>query len=151
MKLMCGDRSDATNRALAGAPHKKKDLRLNVVSGMAEARKLRDRVSALMVNAQAEPEDAAVFIVVANPDLSGGLDARQLSLTNGASDLALANLLGNKLPIGFLVFVMDKSDEKRPVFGHARPLIVKDPGALDMMERALRTAVNSIVHPPRIQ
>lgn len=129
--------------ALKGAPIRKKDLRLNAMSGVAEGRKLRDRVTALMKSAKAHPDDAMVFIVFATPDLSGYKPA-QMSTTNGPSDLALATEYVDKLPIGFLVFVQDRQDRQQSIFGHYRPLIVNDPRAIKLNEQALTTTTQWI-------
>ena len=126
--------------ALKGAPVRKKDLRLNSLSGIAEARKLRDKVTALMLDAGAQPEDAVVFCVFAAPDLSPKLPVpAMLDVQNGASDLALAAQSIEKLPIGLLVFVVDRSEPQNPCFGHYRPLIVEDPRAIELNEKALQT------------
>ncbi len=132
--------------ALKGAPLRKKDLRLNALAGIVEARKLRDRVTALMTQADANPEDAMVFCLFAEPDLSALVSGPPvaLGLQNGASDLALAARYANKLPIGFLVLVVDRADPQRPVFGHARPLIVEDPRGIDLNEKALRQLMRVI-------
>jgi hypothetical protein len=124
--------------ALKGAPMRKKDLRLNALTGIAEARKLRDRVTALMTSADANPEDAIVLCVFAEPDLSA-IDPKlaELGIKNGASDIALALQHPDKLPIGFLIFVVDRQDPHRAIFGHARPLIVEDPRGPELNERAL--------------
>jgi hypothetical protein len=125
--------------ALKGAPVRKKDLRLNSLTGIAEARKLRDKVTALMLDAGAHPEDAIVLCVFAEPDLSPKLPLpAEMGIQNGASDLALAAQSIDKLPIGFLVFVVDRSDPQNPIFGHYRPLIVEDPRALELNEKALQ-------------
>jgi hypothetical protein len=126
--------------ALKGATLRKKDLRLNALSGISEGRKLRDKVTALMQDAGANPADGIVYCLFAEPDLSAlapGLPVAKLELQNGASDLALASQFIDKLPIGFLVLVVDRSDPQRPVYGHARPLIVEDPRGVDMNEKAL--------------
>ena len=124
--------------ALKGAPLRKKDLRLNALSGIAEGRKLRDRVTALMQDAAADPEDAIVLCVFATPDLSAVVPKfAQLGVSNGPADFALVKDHVNELPIGFLVFVWDRQDKEQPIFGHARPLIVEDPRGLELNERAL--------------
>jgi hypothetical protein len=128
---------------LKGAPMRKKDLRLNSVAGIAEGRKLRDKVSSLMKEAKADPADAMVLCVFARPDLSEAKSA-EMSITNGPADLALATKYVNELPIGFLVFVWDRQDPARSIFGHARPLIVEDPRALDLTEQALARATKRI-------
>jgi hypothetical protein len=124
--------------SLKGAPMRKKDLRLNAVSGIAEGRKLRDRVTALMLRADANPEDAMVFCIFAEPDLSALIpEMARLGIKNGASDISLAAKHPDKLPIGFLVFVLDRNDPERPIFGHARPLIVEDPRGIELNAQAL--------------
>jgi len=116
---------------LKAAPLRKTDLRLSGVSAVAEGRKLRDHVSELMRAAKdfsgkpVNPAEAMVYIVATNPDLAGPPKPYEIGLTNGDSDLALAKQLIGKLPIGFLIFVRDTTDEKLPVFGHARPLLVE--------------------------
>jgi hypothetical protein len=137
-------RSDVTRLAwaLKGAPMRTKDLRLNAIAGVAEGRKLRDRVTTLMRDAKAKPEDAVVYCLFAEPDLSALVrDFGEMTVHNGASDLALATKFVDKLPIGFLVIVVDRKDPKRPIYGHARPLIVEDPRGLEMNEKALETTM----------
>lgn len=131
--------------ALKGAPARTKDLRLNAIAGVAEGRKLRDRVTTLLKNAnpEANPEDAMVFCVFAEPDLSAEI-TEMLSVKNGASDLAIAAKFVDKLPVGFLVFVFDREDPERPIFGHARPLIVEDPRGIALNEQALNRLNNRI-------
>jgi hypothetical protein len=74
----------------------------------------------------ANPEDAVVYLVVAEPDLSAVVGAANLPV-NPASDYKLAGTNSDKLPIGFLVFAIDREDPQQPIFGHVRPLIVEDP------------------------
>jgi len=125
--------------ALKGAPLRTKDLRLNTVAGIAEARKVRDRVTTLMQEAEATPEDAMVLCVFAEPDLSALVpEAAFIPVRNGANDLKLLTRNLDKLPIGFLVFVWDRKDPQRSIFGHARPLIVEDPRGIDLNYQALR-------------
>lgn len=124
--------------ALKGAPVRKKDLRLNAVAGIAEGRKLRDKVTALMQDAAADPEDAIVLCVFAKPDLSAVVPKfAQLGVENGPSDFALVKDHINELPIGFLVFVLDREDSSQSIFGHARPLIVEDPRGIEFNVKAL--------------
>ena len=125
--------------ALKGAPLRKKDLRLSAMAGIAEARKIRDHITALMMDAGANPEDAMVFCAFAEPDLSALLPSlAYLPVKNGATDLALATHNADKLPIGFLVFVWDRQDPKQSIFGHARPLIVEDPRGIELNAQALK-------------
>ena len=127
--------------ALKGARRREKDLRLNSFSGVAEGRKLRDRVTQTMTGEKTVPEDALVYIVFAKPDMSAFIP-EEITITNGASDIALAQKYMEALPIGFLVFVWDK--EKQYVDGHDRPLIVSDPRAVALNERALNKVANII-------
>jgi hypothetical protein len=130
---------------IAGAKPRKKDLKLSALSGVAEGRKLRERISAIMKGNEANPEDALVYIVFAEPDLSafaacekpGMSSLPELNVHSGASDIEIANCFAGKLPIGFLIFVWDKKSKQQPIFGHARPLIVEDSRSLDLNERAL--------------
>jgi hypothetical protein len=127
-------------RALKGAPLRKTDLRLNSVAGIAEGRKLRDRVTGLMRERGANPDDAIVACVFAEPDLSALIPQfAKLGITNGPSDLALATQFVNKLPIGFLIFMWEKEPgtTKGNIFGHVRPLIVEDTRSLDFNSKAL--------------
>jgi hypothetical protein len=136
--------------ALKGAEQlRKKDLRLNAMAAIAEGRKIRDRVTAMMRNAGAAPEDARVYCVFAEPDIFAeqsddvaailsGLDDEspipgraRLRVQNGASDIKLATKFMDKLPIGFLIFVWDRNDWARDVpekfvVWSIRPLIVED-------------------------
>jgi len=153
-----GTRSQRLGWALKGATVRTKDLRLNAIGGIAEGRKLRDKVTRLMLDAKVKgvpaplnPEDAIVACVFAEPDLSsvaiinGVPDAIAfLPVTNGAADLELARKFVGKLPVGFMVFVLDAADAERHVFGHTRPLIVEDGRAVKMMDDALKVTTNKI-------
>jgi hypothetical protein len=109
------------------------------MAGIAEARKVRDRVTALMIEADANPEDAMVFCVFAEPDLSAVVSSlAYLPVKNGANDLELATQNADKLPIGFLIFVLDRQDPQQSIFGHARPLIVEDPRGIELNIQALQ-------------
>ncbi len=131
--------------ALKGAPMRKRNLRLNALAGIVEARKLRDRVTALMTQADANPEDAMVFCVFAEPDLSALVpEVAFLPVKNGTSDITLAAKHPDKLPIGFLVFVWDRTDPQKAVFGHARPLIVEDPRGIALNAEALQAYTQKI-------
>ena len=81
------------------------------MGAIVEARKLRDHVTALMTKAEAHPEDAMVFCVFAEPDLSALIPEILYipSKNSGVVDLALAAKHADKLPIGFLVFVLDRN------------------------------------------
>lgn len=140
-----GQRSKTTRLAwaLKGAPLRTKDLRLNAIAAVAEGRKLRDRVTALMTEAKANPEDAMIYCVFAKPDLSA-VKSERMGVTNGPSDLALAKKYVDALPIGFLVFVWDRKDAQKSIFGHMRPLIVKDRRAIQLNVQALRTVTEQI-------
>jgi hypothetical protein len=118
---------------------RKKDLRLNALGGIAEGRKIRDRITALMTREGLNPGDAVVLCVFAEPELSLQVKLPlpvELSV-DGAGDLAQIVANEGKLPIGYLVFVVDRQDPQRPIFGHARPLIVSPPG-IELNDRALR-------------
>ena len=135
-----GEQSEARKLSyrLKAAPLRTKDLRLNSVTAVAEGRKLRDHVTALMQTAEALPENAVVYCVFAERDLSRIKGAKPLGVKNdGAADLAIAAEFLDALPIGFLVFVIDMAEKERPVFGHARPLIVEDPRGLALNKLAL--------------
>ncbi len=131
--------------ALKGAPLRKKDLRLNAVAGIAEARKLRDRITTLMQNAGANPDDAMVLCAFAEPDLSALVpELAYLPVENGTNDLKLLSRNIDKLPIGFLVFVWDRNDPEEPIFGHARPLIVEDPRGIELNAQALQAYMRKV-------
>jgi len=124
--------------ALKGAPMRKKDLRLNALTAVAEGRKLRDRITTLMEEKGADPNDAMVLCVFAKPDLSALVEkVLYLPVKDGAADLKMAAEQIDKLPIGFLVFVWDHEAPEEPVVGHARPLIVEDPRAVRLNSVAL--------------
>jgi len=126
--------------ALKGAPVRKKDLRLNALAGVAECRKLRDRVTALMQEKGANPEDAMVLCVFAEPDLSALVpELLFLPVKNGTEDLRTAAKHIDKLPIGFLVYVWDRKAKHEPIVGHYRALIVEDPRAAALNEAALQS------------
>jgi hypothetical protein len=132
-------RSDARkwSYAMAGAPKRQKDLRLTAVTGIAEARKLRDRVSERMKKAEAEPGDAIVLCVFAKWDLSAVAGVAEIGVENGVSDLKHIRKFMENLPIGLLVIVRDVKDKKQPVYGHSLPLIVEDQRSLAMNDAAL--------------
>ena len=115
--------------ALKGAPMRKKDLKLNALGAIVEGRRLRDKVTGLMQEAGADPMDAMVLCVFAEPDLSAlakGLFYLPPAQKT-ADEIAAAASVANKTPIGFQVWVADKSDpDELHVFGHFRPLIVED-------------------------
>jgi hypothetical protein len=124
--------------ALKGAPVRKKDLRLNSLTGIAECRKVRDNVTALMIKAGADPGDAMVLCAFAEPDLSALVPALAwLKVQHDSTDLQLAAQFAGKLPVGFLIFVVERADTARPIFSHARPLIVEDPRGLELNAKAL--------------
>jgi hypothetical protein len=129
--------------ALAGAKERKKDLVLNAVNGVAEARKLRDRVSSQMRSKGWNPEDALVYIVFVEPDFTR-VSKRLIGIENGPSDMRVIQDYMGKLPIGFLIFIWDKDAETQPIFGHARPLIVSDPRSIRLNEQALASAEKDI-------
>jgi hypothetical protein len=131
--------------ALKGAPMRKKDLRLDSLAGIAECRKLRDKVTRLMQDAGANPDDAMVLCVFAEPDLSALVpELLYLPVRGGVHDIDIVKRHADKLPIGFLVFVLDAKDPNRPVFGHARPLIVEDPRGPLLNELALHSYTRKI-------
>lgn len=131
--------------ALKGAPARRNDLRLSPLSAIAEGRKLRDRINTLMSEAGADPGDAMVFCVFSEPDLSEMVpEVAHLPVNGGLGDLRLIEKHPYKLPIGFLVFVLDRGDPQQPIFGHARPLIVQDPRAIAMNQTALEAYARKI-------
>lgn len=131
--------------AVTGAPIRKKDLRLNTLSAIAEGRKLRDRLTAIMQQADADPADARVYCVFvdpgvfAEPDIENdpelsALDAvytprvARLTVASGASDMNLINALTGLVPTGFLIFVWDRNAWPRNTNGviwTIRPLMVE--------------------------
>jgi len=135
--------------ALKGAADlRKKDLKLNSMTAIAEGRKIRDRVSAMMQRAGADAEDARIYCVftdaeafaevdpIADPELSA-LDVfytpklARLRVKNGPSDIKLAAAFVDKLPTGFLIFVWDRkhwaqNDPRKSVIWTIRPLIVEN-------------------------
>lgn len=141
--------------ALRGAPPRKKDLRLNAISAIAEGRKLRDRVTVSMRNVGADPADARVYCVfadsqafaelnpISDPDLTA-LDIihvpmlARLRVANGANDVKLITKFADKLPVGFLIFVWDRNDPKPPIWS-IRPLIVEDHRATTTIAAAMRS------------
>ncbi len=111
--------------ALKGAPLRKKDLRLSALAGVAEGRKLRDKVSGLMRDAGANPENAMVLCIFAEPDMSRLVrEALVLPVTDNGTDIKAALKNSDKSPIGFAVFVHDPTAGE--IISHVRPLIVED-------------------------
>jgi hypothetical protein len=112
---------------------RKKDLRVNAIGAIAEGRKLRDKVTRLMIEAGADPMDAIVLCVFSEPDLFA-LAKEVLYLPpvqKPAQEIAAAATVADKTPIGFQVWVADKSaPDTLHVFGHFRPLIVEDKRSL---------------------
>jgi len=136
-----GERSKARkwSYAMTGAPKRQKDLRLTPVTGIAEARKLRDRVSERMKKAETQPGDALVLCVFAKWDLSKLVGAAEMEVEseNGVADVKHIRKFLAARPIGFLVIVRDVNDTKQPVYGHALPLIVEDTRSLALNDEAL--------------
>jgi hypothetical protein len=134
--------------ALKGAPMRKKDLRLNALGAVAELRKLRDRITETVKDAGIDPEDAIVFCIFAEHDLSALAKHYMLRLpvqSKGTmAEIEAVKDHADKLPVGFLVIVRDTTDPKRPIYGHARPLIVEDPRGPLLNELALRTYMAKI-------
>ena len=99
------------------------------MAGIAEGRKLRDKVTRMMTDAELDPEDAMVMCVFAEPDLSALVkEVLYLPAVAKVSDeIAMAARVADKTPIGFQVWVADYSGpETFNVLGHYRPLIVED-------------------------
>ncbi|MDR3751036.1 MAG: hypothetical protein P4K94_06060 [Terracidiphilus sp.] len=116
--------------ALKGAPKRKKDLRLDAIGALAEGRKLRDRITELMKREMLNPEDAMVLCIFAEPDLTAALgDGFHIPVKSEGTlaEIKAIEHYADKLPIGFLVFVTDRADPRKPFYGHTRPLIVEDP------------------------
>ena len=135
--------------ALKGGPTRKKDLRLNTMGAVAEGRKLRNRVNGMMQEAGWNPDNAMVFCVFAEADLSA-LTPEALFLPvkdTGAGELKAALDHADKLPIGFLVYVIDVTEAvpSERLIGHARPLIVEDPRGRALNEAALEMYRGKIV------
>jgi hypothetical protein len=123
---------------LKGAPLRSKDMQLTAIGALAEGRKLRDSITKKMRASAIDPDEAIVSIVFAHSDLSA-LNPRFLAVpvkASTAAEIEGATSYVDDLPIGFLVFVWDKPEQK--IFGHARPLIVEDPRSLALNEQALR-------------
>lgn len=133
--------------ALKGAPMRKKDLRVDAMGGVAEGRKLRDRITALMTREKLDPEDAMVMCVFAEPDLTaliGELLYLPVKSKGALAEIKAVERYADKLPVGFLVIVLDTNDPQRPVYGHARPLIVEDPRGPLLNELALHSYMAKI-------
>lgn len=144
-----GQRSRAQQLAwaLKGAPMRKKDLRLNALGAVAEGRKLRDRITALMIREKLNPEDAMVMCIFAEPDLSalvGELLYLPVKSKGTLAEVKTVERHADKLPVGFLVIVCDANDTRKPIYGHARPLIVEDPRGPLLNELALHTYMAKI-------
>lgn len=95
-----------------------------------------------------EPEAAMVLCIFAEPDLTA-LAVPPLLYLPVKSKGALAEMEAvkghaDKLPVGFLVFVWDTNDPKKPVYGHARPLIVEDRRGILLNELALHSYTRKI-------
>jgi hypothetical protein len=117
--------------ALKGAPMRKKDMRLNAFGAVVEGRKLRDHITTLMQREKLNPEDAMVLCIFTESDLSALAVPDLLRLpvqSKGAlAEVEAVKCHAEKLPVGFLVIVRDTNDPQKPIYGHARPLIVEDP------------------------
>jgi len=124
--------------SLKGAPLRKRDLRLTPIGAVAEGRKLRDSITAKMVNSSLDPKDSAVFIAFALPDLSAlsPLSAQTLVPIEPDPDKEIQIAAANaaNIPVGFVVLVRD---EGTGFFGHVRPLLI-DVRSLALNEQALR-------------
>lgn len=107
---------------------------------IAEGRKLRDSITAKL---QAEsppidPEDGVVVIVFAKRDFSElNTEFFEIPVNSPLEiEIKAATKHAGETPIGFLVAIRDQNERK--LFTHARPLIVEDPRALALNERAYR-------------
>lgn len=122
---------------LKGAPLRSKDMKLSAIGALAEGRKLRDSITEKLKRDGIDPEEAVVCVAFAEPDLSALVPniAVIRIVPSTAAELEIVAAFAEKTPIGFLVFIWDKTDQK--IFGHARPLIVEDPRSLTLNEQAL--------------
>lgn len=121
---------------LKAALLRSKDLKLTALGALAEGRKLRDSITTKLAKTRIDPEEAVVCVVFARPDLSALVQKFPIvPLTPApATEAKHAATYAGKLPIGFLVFIWDKEEEK--IFGHARPLIVEDSRSFDLNAQA---------------
>lgn len=150
--------------ALKGADGlRKKDLRLSAMAAIAEGRKIRERVTDLMLKAEAAPEDARVYCVFVERDVFAevpiGLDAAAIDALADARppvpgrahirvldemhDFKLASQFADRLAIGFLIFVWDRkewasNDPRKQVIWSIRPLIVEAARADGLNAYAMR-------------
>ena len=157
---------------LKGAPPRRKDLRLSPLAAIAEGRKLRDRVTENLLNAEAEPEDARVYCVFADAaafseppvgkteeDIAAfdaSLDTprpapklARLRVNNGASDIKLANEFLQDVPVGFLILLWDRelwasNSLQKFVEWSIRPLLVEHNLASGINSFAMRSEKNRI-------
>jgi hypothetical protein len=112
---------------LKGAPLRGKDLKLSAIGALAEGRKLRDSITEKLKKSEIDPEEAIICIVFVEPDLSALIPKFPIIgvTLSSANELDIAAKFADKTPIGFLVFIWDKEEQK--IFSHSRPLIVEDP------------------------
>src|ERR1017187_410125 len=117
-------------RSIKAGRQRQEDARLSPIVGVAEAIKVRDKVTANMIQQNLDPLDARVYLVFAEPDLSGLFGERLYVTPNAALDAKMVRILrkaAGKLPLGLLIYLMDKSNPERwDLMGQKRPFIVND-------------------------
>jgi hypothetical protein len=123
---------------LKGAPLRAKNLELSAIGALAEGRKLRDSITEKLNRSGIDPAEAIICIVFVQPDLSALIPKFPIIgvTQSSAIEVDIASKFADKTPIGFLVFIWDKEEQK--IFGHSRPLIVEDTRSLALNAQALR-------------
>lgn len=130
--LMAGTWTKEGNvlRSIKAGRQRQEDARLSPIVGVAEAIKVRDKVTANMIQQSLDPLDARVYLVFSEPDLSGLFGERLYVPPNAALDTKMVRTLRRaegKLPLGLLIYLVDKSNpEQYELLGQKRPFIVND-------------------------
>lgn len=123
---------------MSGAPIRKSDLKLTPIGALAEARRLRLSVTDKSKVWGVDPNDIIIAPAFADSHLARLVPRLHVVSVECDMKTEIEAVCANatNTAVGLLVFVWDR--ESQNLFGHARPLIVNDPRALNLNAQAVR-------------
>jgi hypothetical protein len=127
--------------ALKGSPRRTAEKALNVVQAVAEGRRLAQTMAAKLKAARLPAGDGGICAVFSNADLSKS-EYVGFPVSDDKSDLRIIHKFQTWVPLGYLVFVLDR--EKKQFIGHVRPLRLDKP-AVQLLEAQLEKAQDEAV------
>jgi hypothetical protein len=127
--------------ALKGSPRRAAEKALNVVQAVAEGRRLAQTMAEKLKAARLPAGDGGICAVFGNADLSKS-EYVGFPVSDDKSDLQIIQKFQTWIPLGYLVFVLDR--EKKQFIGHVRPLRL-DESALQHLEAQLERAQDEAV------